>query len=55
MSETNTFKFRSSRIDPEAIDRLAKLGGYETRAAYLRGLIRDDAERYGVSLHESER
>lgn len=47
---THQYHFRSSRIDPEKVDELAQAKGYESRAAYLRALIREDAQRQGIDL-----
>lgn len=48
--DTHVFKFRSSSIDPEAVDQLVEAGGYESTAEYLRSLVRDDAQRRGIDL-----
>jgi len=46
----HTFKFRSSSIEPQALDNIAEKYGYESRAEYLRALVRDDAQRKGEPL-----
>lgn len=47
---TTTFKFRSSSIDGDAVDRIAEKYGYDSRAEYLRALVREDAQRKGEPL-----
>ena len=45
-----TYKFRSSTIDPEQVDQLAKQSGCDSRAEYLRMLVRNDAQRKDTPL-----
>lgn len=47
---THVHKFRSDHIDGETLDDLAAAGGYQSRADYLRGLVRHDAQRRGVNI-----
>jgi hypothetical protein len=47
---THQFHFTSSSIAPEKVDALAEAKGYDTRAAYLRALIREDAQRQDMEL-----
>lgn len=42
---THQYHFRSSSIDPETIDKRAEERGFETRAEYLRALVREDIQR----------
>lgn len=44
------FKFRSDSIDPDAVDRIAERYGYDSRAEYLRSLVREDAQRKNEPL-----
>lgn len=49
---TYEHKFRSEHIDDETIDELVRAGGYESRAEYLRALVREDAQRRDVTVGE---
>jgi hypothetical protein len=47
---THQYHFTSSSIAPEKVDALAEESGYDTRAAYLRALIREDAQRKDMEI-----
>jgi hypothetical protein len=51
-NQQQTFKFRSTSIDPDAVDELARQKGCESRAELLRALVRESAQRHEITLSE---
>jgi len=50
MPKTHQIHFRAERIAPEDLEHLADMAACDSRAEYLRKLIRDDAEARGYDL-----
>jgi len=49
------FHFRSSSIDPKAVDELAAKKGCDDRSELFRCLVRESAQRHGVTLSKRTR
>lgn len=49
-----TYKFRSTTIEGEQIDRLAAAKGCESRAELLRALVREEAQRQEIHVGHTD-